>query len=69
MPLYKIFSLEKVLCKSNSDARRLILQGGAKLNGKKISDHNYSITKKDIQKNNLIFISAGTKRHAIIKII
>ena len=69
VPIYKVFSLEKVLCKSNSDARRLIQQGGAKLNGKKISDYNYPITKKDIQKNNLIFISAGTKRHAIIKII
>ncbi len=69
IPLYKIFSLENILCKSNSDARRLIQQGGAKLNGKKIDDYNYSVTKKDIQNNMLLYISAGTKRHAIIKII
>ena len=69
IPLYKIFSLENILCKSNSDARRLIQQGGAKLNGKKIDDYNYFVTKKDIQNNMLLYISAGTKRHAIIKII
>ena len=69
IPLYKIFSLDKILCKSNSDARRLIQQGGAKINGRKIEDFNYSVKKKDIQNNKLIYISAGTKRHAIIKII
>ena len=59
-PVYKIFALNNILCKSNSDARRLIQQGGAKLNGK-ILDYNYLVTRADIQKNNLILISAGTK--------
>ncbi len=68
IPLYKVFTLQNILCKSNSDARRLIQQGGAKLNGKKISDCNYIVTKNDIQENNLVLISAGAKRHAIIKI-
>ncbi len=69
LPVYKIFSLNTILCKSNSDARRLIQQGGAKLNGKKIYDYNYLITKKDLKDNNLIYLSAGTKRHAIVKVI
>ena len=69
IPLYKIFVLERVLCKSNSEARRLIEQGGAKLNGKKVDNFNYCVTKKDILDHNIIYISAGTKRHAIIKII
>ena len=68
MPIYKIFTLENILCKSNSEARRLIQQGGAKLNGKKVSDCNYLVTKNDIQENKLLLISAGTKRHAIIKV-
>ncbi len=68
IPFYKVFTLENILCKSNSEARRLIQQGGAKLNGIKISDINYLITKNDIQENKLILISAGTKRHAILKI-
>ena len=68
IPLYKIFTLENILCKSNSEARRLIQQGGAKLNGRKISDCNYVVKNIDIQKNKLILISAGSKRHAIIKV-
>ena len=68
IPLYKIFTLENILCRSNSEARRLIQQGGAKLNGKKISDCNYLVKNNDVQENKLILISAGSKRHAIIKI-
>ncbi|RPH06023.1 MAG: tyrosine--tRNA ligase [Alphaproteobacteria bacterium TMED93] len=68
IPFYKVFTLENILCKSNSEARRLIQQGGAKLNGIKILDINYLVTKNDIQENKLILISAGTKRHAILKI-
>ena len=68
IPLYKIFTLENIFCKSNSEARRLIQQGGAKLNGKKISDCNYLVKNNDMQDNKLILISAGSKRHAIIKI-
>ena len=68
IPFYKVFTLENILCKSNSEARRLIQQGGARLNGIKISDVNYLVTKNDIQENKLILISAGTKRHAILKI-
>ncbi len=69
IPLYKIFALDSILCKSNSEARRLIQQGGAKLNGKKISDFNYLVSKKDIKEDNILLISAGIKRHALIKII
>ena len=66
IPIYKIFTAKNILCKSNSDARRLIKQGGAKLNGKRISDSNYLVTKDDIQEEKLMFISAGTKRHAVV---
>ena len=33
--IYKILTIENILCQSNSDARRLISQGAAKINGKK----------------------------------
>ena len=36
--IYKVLTIENILCQSNSDARRLISQGAAKINGKKISD-------------------------------
>ena len=67
--IYKIFTFENILCQSNSDARRLISQGAAKINGKKISDYNYLVTEKDLLENNTIQVSIGKKKHAVIKII
>ena len=67
--IYKVLTIENILCQSNSDARRLISQGAAKINGKKISDYNYLITEKDLLENNTIQVSIGKKKHAIVKII
>ena len=67
--IYKILTIENILCQSNSDARRLISQGAAKINGKKISDFNYLITEKDLLENNTIQVSIGKKKHALVKII
>ena len=67
--IYKIFALKKILCQSNSDARRLISQGAARINGKKVTDYNYLITEKDLLKNNTIQVSIGKKKHALVKII
>ena len=67
--IYKVLTIENVLCQSNSDARRLISQGAAKINGKKISDFNYLITEKDLLENDTIQISVGKKKHALVKII
>ena len=67
--IYKILTIENILCQSNSDARRLISQGAAKINGKKILDFNYLITEKDLLENNTIQVSIGKKKHALVKII
>ena len=67
--IYKMLTIENILCQSNSDARRLISQGAAKINGKKISDFNYLITEKDLLENNTIQVSIGKKKYALVKII
>ena len=67
--IYKVLTIENILCQSNSDARRLISQGATKINGKKILDFNYLITEKDLLENNTIQISIGKKKHALVKII
>ena len=67
--IYKVLTIKNILCQSNSDARRLISQGAAKINGKKISDFNYLITEKDLLENNTIQVSIGKKKHALVKII
>jgi tyrosyl-tRNA synthetase len=54
------------LTSSNSEARRLINGGGAKLNNEKVTDEYYKITIADFSDHEII-LSAGKKRH--IKII
>lgn len=53
------------LCKSNSEARRLVAGGGAKLNDKKIDEDTFEIGENDL-KSGQAKLSAGKKRHAVI---
>ena len=53
------------LCKSKGEARRLVRQGGARLNNIKIMDEKYELSKEDFT-NSEAKISCGTKKHAKI---
>lgn len=55
------------LAETNSEARRLIRGGGAKLNDQKLDDENLNV-QVTAAVNGVIKLSAGKKRHAIIKI-
>jgi len=54
------------LAKSNKEARRLIAQGGARINDSPISDENLVITERHFADGPLK-LSAGKKRHALVK--
>ncbi len=54
------------LCKSNGEARRQIKGGGGKLNGKAFTDIEQLVTLDDINNDDVIMISLGKKRHALI---
>lgn len=54
--------------KSKGEARRLIKGGGARVNDVAISDEEYKITPSDLQEDNVIKVSAGKKRHALLKV-
>lgn len=56
------------LCNSNGEGKRLIKGNGVKINDKTIEDENYLLTKSDINDGN-IKISAGKKKHVLIKVI
>ncbi len=55
------------LCESNGEVRRLIKQGGAKINGEKVDDENLLINSSFLQ-NGEIKLSSGKKKHALVKI-
>ncbi|WP_300391977.1 tyrosine--tRNA ligase [Henriciella sp.] len=58
---------EAGLTQSNGEARRLIKQGAAKVNDIAVTDQNAVLNEKDIGENGAIKLSAGKKRHALIK--
>ncbi len=62
----KAFSLAD-LADSNSKARQLVKGGGAKLNDQAISDERALLTLADVNGDGVIKLSAGKKRHALIK--
>lgn len=53
--------------KSNGEYRRLIKQGGAKLNDVAVTDEAAVITAADLTHDGAAKISAGKKRHALVK--
>ncbi len=55
------------LAASGGEARRLIRGGGARLNGEPIQDELASITHTHVGENGAIKLSAGKKRHALIR--
>ena len=55
------------LCASKKEARRLIQQGGAKIDDQAVKNENAVIGSGDL-KGDSLKLSAGKKRHALVKI-
>ena len=65
MPLIDLF-VDAGLCKSKSDVRRLIKQGGAYINGTKITGFDQKIIDDDIQNHEVLLRAGKKKYHKII---
>ena len=55
------------LAASNGEARRLIRGGGARVNDQQVDDENASLGEADIDGDGVIKLSAGRKRHALLR--
>jgi len=55
------------LAASNGEARRLIKSGALKINDNKVEDERSSVTDGELLPEGVIKISAGKKRHVLIK--
>ena len=55
------------LAASNGDARRLIKGGGARLNDEVLNDERVTVGESAINEEGVIKLSAGKKRHALIR--
>ncbi|CAO3401383.1 tyrosine--tRNA ligase [Azospirillum palustre] len=56
------------LAASKGEARRLIKGGGAKLNDGPIADETVKATAADLSADGVVKLSAGKKRHALVKV-
>ena len=56
-----------VLASSNSEARRLIKGGGARINDKVVSGETTPVSLADLDAQGHIKLSAGRKRHALVR--
>ena len=67
MPILKLFQ-DAGLASSNGDVKRLVKGGGAKLNDQPIQDPFANANFSDLDEDGAIKLSAGKKRHAIVKV-
>jgi tyrosyl-tRNA synthetase len=66
IPAFKLFQTTG-LCASGGEAKRLIKQGGASINGNKVNGFDQSVTSSDIEGGSLL-LKAGKKRFHKIEI-
>ncbi len=68
IPVFKLFETAS-LCSSGSEARRLIEQGGAYINNKRIERFDEMIKPEDFGPNGAILLRAGKKKFSRVKIL
>ena len=67
IPVYDLLR-EAGLAKSNSEARRLIRGGGARVNDDRVTDETGTVGPSDLTPESAIKLSAGRKRHALVRV-
>ena len=66
VPIYDLMR-EAGLVRSNSEARRLIRGGGARVNDEPVRDETGTVGPDDLTAEGAIKLSAGRKRHALVR--
>ncbi len=66
IPAFELFR-RAGLCATGGEARRLIKGGGARLNDARIEGELRPVTLDDIAKDGVVKLSAGRKRHALLR--
>jgi tyrosyl-tRNA synthetase len=68
LPAFELFR-RAGLAASNGQARRLIKGGGARINDCMVADEMEPVTVADLSADGLIKLSAGKKRHALVRAV
>jgi tyrosyl-tRNA synthetase len=65
IPVFRLLA-DAGLVSSNSEARRLVRGGGARLNDRPVEDENYQVTRRDLV-DGAVKVSAGRKNHRLVR--
>jgi tyrosyl-tRNA synthetase len=68
IPAFELFK-RAGLAKSNAEARRLIKGGGGRLNDSPLGSETRAVNIDDLNADGVIKLSAGKKRHALVKAV
>ena len=63
---FRLFTLAG-LCASNGEARRLLRGGGGRINGQRVEVEDQNIGREALDADGAIKLSAGRKRHALVR--
>lgn len=68
IPAYELFFKTR-LCTTKSEARRLIEQGGAYVNGRQITVFDEKIGENDVKEEGIIRLRKGKKSHFVVQVV
>ena len=68
VPAYELLRLAG-LASSNAEARRLIKGGGGRVNDRQIGEETQAVTLSDADDHGRIKVSAGRKKHVVIRAV
>jgi tyrosyl-tRNA synthetase len=57
------------LCKSKGEARRIISQGGAYVNERRLAEFDEKISLQDFGDREIVYLRRGRKHQAIVRMI
>ncbi len=66
IPVFELFK-RAGLAASNSEARRLIKGGGARINDAPVANEMHAVSSADLNADGVVKLSAGKKRHALVR--
>jgi tyrosyl-tRNA synthetase len=66
IPAFQLLRMSGLVA-SNGEARRLVQQGGARLNDQRLDDPEYAVSVADVTDEGVVKLSAGKKRHALVR--
>ena len=66
VPVYELLR-EAGLVRSNSEARRLIRGGGARVNDRPVAEETAAVGRSDLTAEGVVKLSAGRKRHVLVR--